>query len=140
MKTIAHFDLDIFPPSANHLQQSTRSGIRYDTPEYKQFKRDFAALVGDKLAHLKEYDGKLLALMIRFHWSGWFTKSRKLRKGRDVSNRIKALEDAIYKAMGIDDAHTVCVCAFKEPPQEGRDASIVFDVLDVTSGFSVHLI
>jgi hypothetical protein len=124
MKLLAQFDLDIFPPSVNHMHHSPRAGFRYDSPEYKQFKRDFTALVGDKLKPLAAYDGHPLSLAVFFHWSGWYTKAGDIRKGRDVSNRYKAIEDAVFKAIGIDDSLNVHARAIKEAPIPNRDKFI----------------
>jgi Holliday junction resolvase RusA-like endonuclease len=128
MKLLAEFDLDIFPPSVNHMHHSPRAGFRYDTAEYKQFKQDFAAMVGDKLKPLAAYDGLPLGLSVAFHWSGWHTKDGKIRKGRDVSNRYKAIEDAVFKAIGIDDSLNCVVHCYKREPVAGRDKFIKCEI------------
>lgn len=124
MKLLAQFDLDIFPPSVNHMHHSPRAGFRYDTAEYKQFKQDFAAMVGNRLEPLRAYEGCPLSLAVYFFWSGWFTKAGQIRKGRDVSNRYKAIEDAVFKAIGIDDAFNYEPKQYKRWPLPNRDKFI----------------
>jgi hypothetical protein len=130
MILLAQFDLDVFPPTANHIQQSTRSGRRYDTPEYKAFKAKFSALVGDRLKPLKAHEGKRLCLAVVYRWSGWFTKSGAIRKGRDTDNRLKGLQDSIFKAIGIDDAFNVMPLQQKDWPEPGRDKYIECRIYD----------
>jgi len=130
VKLLAQFDLDVFPPTANLLQRSSRTGIRYDTAEYKAFKAQFAAMVGKRLAPLKAHEGMSLSLAVVYRWSGWFTKSGENRKGRDVSNRYKALEDAVFKAIGMDDAYNVMPLMQKAHPESGRDKYVECRIYD----------
>ena len=130
MQLLAEFDLDLFPPTANHIQQSTRSGRRYDTTAYKVFKAQFTALVGDRLKPLKAYEGKALCLAVVYRWSGWFTKTGAIRKQFDASNRFKAMEDAIFKAICIHDAYNVLPLMQKAWPEPGRDRYIECRIFD----------
>ena len=130
MQLLAEFDLDLFPPTANLLQRSSRSGIRYDTTAYKVFKAQFSALVGESLKELKAHEGKALCLAVVYRWSGWFTKTGAIRKQFDASNRFKALEDAIFKAIGMDDAYNVMPLMQKTWPEPGRDRYIECRIYD----------
>lgn len=120
MQLIWEATLPIFPPSVNH-QTGSNGRQRFDSAEYKQFKRDFQTLVGNDLKFVQAYANEPLALHVWFHWSGWITKAGDIRKRRDASNRYKAIEDAVFNAAGLDDSLNVYGAFGKSLPEGEED-------------------
>ena len=123
MKLIAEWELTAFPPSANELQKTSyKNKVRYDTEEYKLFK-DHAALelYEQGKPEVVILAGKALALVTVFHWSGWFRKDGEICQRKDVSNRYKAIEDAIFRHIELDDSYNIAPLPLKAKPIAGKD-------------------
>lgn len=138
MKLLATWEMDVFPPTTNHMQRTDyRSNIRYDTKEYQQFKRNTQALMTYQgIPNLMPYADSPLSLVVSFHWSEWFTKAGEIRKNRDVSNRYKAIEDAIFRFIGIDDSRNIVPIPVKALPEGSRDKYITAQLYLIDSPIS----
>lgn len=104
------------PPSSNHIYSTIyQTGRRAKTRDALQFESDFSkwALVnGYKLGvlknHLQTFNKKNIKL--KFERKFYFLKEKiyykdgKIKK-LDVSNYIKMIDDALAKAINIDDCH-----------------------------------
>lgn len=93
-------------------------GKKWLTDEGKRFKRDATLLIKAKQLKLKNYH-KTETLTIHFRFG--------LSRDMDVSNAIKALEDCVADALGIDDIIFRGLTATKEKVAKGKEF-IAFDI------------
>lgn len=128
MKQLAEWVIyGCWPPTLNTAYVNTDKG-RSSTQALRDFKRDCKALV--QIQGLPNADDlakcEVFFLELHFIWSGWFKKDGQLKKHLDVSNRIKAIEDAICEAIGIDDGLIASPIALKRKPiHEKEDKAIL---------------
>lgn len=88
-------ELDMLPPSVNHMYRPTRNGGKALTDEALTFRGLVAAeLLGCSIP-------AVAPLVLNF----WFTFPNKRRS--DGDNRLKALQDSIALALGFDDKRIV---------------------------------
>lgn len=85
-------ELDMLPPSVNHLYKSTGGGRRALTDEALTFRGLVAVTLHGQP---KPPEGAELVLSV------WLTYGNKRRQ--DADNRLKALSDALALALGYDD-------------------------------------
>lgn len=103
------FELNIFPPSLNQLYSTNRYGKRVLSKVGIDFKTTCDVLIRIKNLNSIGLRNNKLKLELDFFYP-WLTKKKKIAKA-DLSNRIKVIEDAIFKALGLDDSLVfVIVC------------------------------
>lgn len=125
MQVIQEWTMNCFPPSLNNMYPTSRAGHRFLSSEGKAFKNAFELEMNRQgWPCLIEYADHSFSLIVEFYWSGWFTKDGKLWTNRDVSNRYKAIEDAIFKKIQIDDSRNILPLPVKRYPEADKDQYI----------------
>ena len=94
MKEIIKVNLLGLPPTVNHLYRTSRSGVRYKTPQGREWQALTAAIIATAKTNRKPYSGDV-ALEIVFRTAD--------RRRWDMDNRIKALQDCLAMAGVIED-------------------------------------
>ena len=94
MKEIIKVNLLGLPPTVNHLYRTSRNGIRYKTPQGKEWQNTTAAIIAMAKTNRKPYSGDV-ALEVLFRTAD--------RRRWDMDNRIKALQDCLAMAGVIED-------------------------------------
>jgi Holliday junction resolvase RusA-like endonuclease len=99
------------PPSANHLYPTNKAGKRFQSAEATAFKDKVGWLLRAAMVEQgwEAPAGASLALQFTLHF-------RDSKRRHDLSNAIKAAEDAICAVLGIDDSRVVDLHA-----RRGRD-------------------
>ncbi len=93
------FEIPFMPPSVNQMYVNSRKlGVRFKSPELNLWEKRAGLYL--KMHHI-EHKG-LFRLEIDMH-SRWYNLNGTVKK-RDCSNYIKAIEDALFKAIGRDDS------------------------------------
>lgn len=82
------------PPTVNHLYRTSRNGIRYKTPQGKEWQNVTAAVMAAAKTNRRPYSGDV-ALEIVFRTAD--------RRRWDLDNRVKALQDCLAMAGVIED-------------------------------------
>ena len=118
--------LPCFPPTLNHQTKLGKGGFR-SSPEYKTFKSEAEYWLWEtgcpKIESLDQDD--VFYLHVDFFWSRWITKKNKPSMKLDCSNRYKAIEDAVFTYMGIDDALNFGFSGRKRSPSDEKDKYVV---------------
>lgn len=94
MRTLARVELTGLPPTVNHLYRTSRNGIRYKTPQGRDWQNTTAAIMAMAKTNRKPYSGDV-ALEILFKTAD--------RRRWDLDNRVKALQDCLAMAGVIED-------------------------------------
>lgn len=94
MRELARVELSGLPPTVNHLYRTSRNGIRYKTPQGKEWQNVTAAVMAAAKTNRKPYSGDV-ALEIVFRTAD--------RRRWDLDNRVKALQDCLAMAGVIED-------------------------------------
>lgn len=94
MKEIIKVNLLGLPPTVNHLYRTSRNGIRYKTPQGRDWQNTTAAIMAMAKINRKPYSGDV-ALEIVFRTAD--------RRRWDLDNRVKALQDCLAMAGVIED-------------------------------------
>lgn len=94
MRTLARVELLGLPPTVNHLYRTSRNGIRYKTPQGREWQNTTAAIMAAAKTNRAPYDGDV-ALEIVFRTAD--------RRRWDLDNRVKALQDCLAMAGVIED-------------------------------------
>ena len=94
MRTLARVELLGLPPTVNHLYRTSRNGIRYKTPQGKEWQNVTASIMATAKTNRKPYSGDV-ALEVLFRTAD--------RRRWDMDNRIKALQDCLAMAGVIED-------------------------------------
>ena len=94
MKEIIKVNLLGLPPTVNHLYRTSRNGIRYKTPQGREWQSTTAAIMAMAKTNHKPYSGDV-ALEVLFRTAD--------RRRWDMDNRIKALQDCLAMAGVIED-------------------------------------
>jgi Holliday junction resolvase RusA-like endonuclease len=105
---VINFTIPAMPPSVNKMYVSSRKiGVRFKSKELIEWQRISAF-------YLKKVEIKktLYCVEIEFCCSNWLNKDKTVKK-KDVSNFIKAVEDALSLAIGLDDSYFWLVSARK---------------------------
>lgn len=113
----------LWPPSVNNMFAHF-NGRRIASKEYRLFKQaaseDLQVLPDMSHAPHDHY-----GLEVGFCASDWYTAKGLLWSKKDASNRYKAIEDAVFEALGVDDSRNVAGKFYKLPVKEGRKVIIV---------------
>lgn len=94
MRTLARVELTGLPPTVNHLYRTSRNGIRYKTPQGREWQNNTAAIMAATRKNRKPYSGDV-ALEVLFRTAD--------RRRWDLDNRVKALQDCLAMAGVIED-------------------------------------
>ena len=94
MKEIIKVNLLGLPPTVNHLYRTSRNGVRYKTPQGREWQSVTAAIIAAAKTNHKPYSGDV-ALEVLFRTAD--------RRRWDMDNRIKALQDCLAMAGVIED-------------------------------------
>ena len=94
MRTLARVELQGLPPTVNHLYRTSRNGVRYKTPQGREWQNTTAAIMAVAKTNRKPYSGDV-ALEVLFRTAD--------RRRWDMDNRIKALQDCLAMAGVIED-------------------------------------
>jgi Holliday junction resolvase RusA-like endonuclease len=105
-------------------------------PKYKKFKKEFHDMINMDLAfveNLKEYNDPnytvKLHLNIGVPLDKFYTKKGTINKrGGDLSNYIKAVEDCLFSHTGLDDSQVIELNVQKHPDITGYSIEILFIV------------
>jgi len=100
------------PPQSNNMYVGARLGRRFPSKQLTAFKSQIQLIkLGMKLDEdQKGFKTQFINIPIKlhrkfyFHYSSVFTKKNTVKR-MDVSNRIKACDDALEVLFGIDDAY-----------------------------------
>lgn len=107
-------------PTANNLYLSMRGKggriMRIPSPQLRTFKESIRQLIAHKKGLFRTREGRdWYRLSIKIYMP-MLTKAGKVRRW-DISNRIKALEDAITEALGLEDSFiSVCLAEKVDDP------------------------
>lgn len=96
------------PPSTNHMYITLRNGMKFPSPELKAFQAEMETRRKGYPDQNERFpsQGEPLSLELQFFLNaGRLLKKDGTTKRWDVSNRIKAMEDAVAKLIGVDDRH-----------------------------------
>lgn len=94
MRELARVELLGLPPTVNHLYRTSRNGVRYKTPQGKEWQAFTAAIMAKAKTNRAPYGGDV-ALEIVFRTAD--------RRRWDLDNRVKALQDCLAMAGVIED-------------------------------------
>lgn len=111
--TSVRLELDMLPPSLNHMYRPTHRGGKALTDEALTF-RGLVAL---------ELRGQSVPADVPLVLSFWFTFGNKRRS--DGDNRLKALQDAIALALGFDDSRIVEWHGYTEVGPKPRTLAVI---------------
>ena len=96
-------------PTINHIY-GQRGFRRYIKKEGKELQDNIKDIVIKVSKNFKHKDEKLkLSIGVV---ENWYTKQGKIKR-KDVDNRIKFLQDCVFKALDIDDKYVWEVCCKK---------------------------
>ena len=94
MKEIIRVNLLGLPPTVNHLYRTSGNGIRYKTPQGREWQNVTASIMATAKTNRKPYSGDV-ALEVLFQTAD--------RRRWDLDNRVKALQDCLAMAGVIED-------------------------------------
>lgn len=112
--------VDTLPPSVNRMYRSGAFGRQVPTKELSVFKAQTKMKLAKQWLTVEPpkqdapYGLTLIFFMPDMQNKGWPKSAKSRFKKRDASNLIKAVEDAISEAIGIDDKNFVGVTVFKK--------------------------
>lgn len=108
----------IKPVSTNNMYKAVsrtmrgkRVAVTISTPELVNYKKEIKQALANGLRNFKDFDPEgryQLAIEVSYPKKEFFTLKGKLKQ-RDASNCIKALEDGIYEAIGVNDKQNLQV-------------------------------
>lgn len=123
MKEIIKVNLLGLPPTVNHLYRTSRNGIRYKTPQGKEWQNTTAAIIAMAKTNRKPYSGDV-ALEVLFQTAD--------RRRWDLDNRVKALQDCLAMAGVIEDDRQIQRLHVER--QAGPKTATVVTVLELDEG------
>lgn len=94
MATLLKIELSGLPPTVNHLYRTSRTGVRYKTPQGRDWQNVTASIIAAGRKGRKPYSGDV-ALSVVFHVAD--------KRRWDLDNRLKALQDCLSMAGIIED-------------------------------------
>ena len=128
--------IPFLPPSTNNMYGfDKRSGKRYLKKEGRKFQEKVKSITAQHMAKLNQLpDGPSTVLVVRFNVffgvlnKSWGEGAKTRYKRWDVSNRIKAVEDAIRGAL-LDDSHNfmITMAKFHEPDESKHRVEIYIE-------------
>ena len=119
MKEIIKVNLLGLPPTVNHLYRTSRNGVRYKTPQGKEWQNVTASIMAAAKKNPKPYGGDV-ALEIVFRTAD--------RRRWDMDNRIKALQDCLAMAGVIEDDRQIQRLHVEQ--QAGSQTATIVTVLE----------
>lgn len=120
MRTLARVELTGLPPTVNHLYRTSRNGIRYKTPQGREWQNNTAAIMAATRKNHRPYSGDV-ALEIVFRTAD--------RRRWDLDNRVKALQDCLAMAGVIEDDRQIQRLLVER--QTGSKTATVVTVLEL---------
>lgn len=115
-----------WPPSVNHTYMAGRRGMRFKSREAVSFEKAVAVhLWGKKLVV-----GPIarLRVEIKLVSPNWVTKKKTISK-IDLDNRLKAVLDAVFKKLGVDDRQVFEIEARKVEGSEKWCGIKIYEIL-----------
>ena len=119
-KMLINAELIGLPPTVNHLYRTSRNGIRYKTPQGREWQNTTAAIMAMAKTNRKPYGGDV-ALEVLFRTAD--------RRRWDMDNRIKALQDCLAMAGVIEDDRQIQRLLVER--QTGPKTATVVTVLEI---------
>ena len=119
-KMLINAELIGLPPTVNHLYRTSRSGVRYKTPQGREWQSVTAAIIAAAKTNHKPYSGDV-ALEIVFRTAD--------RRRWDLDNRVKALQDCLAMAGVIEDDRQIQRLHVER--QAGPKTATVVTVLEI---------
>lgn len=116
-KEEVQFEVGGLPPSSNHALLQTRSGRRFPSKEYKEWKE----LVG-KLEPQHIVDSEWYEVEVTYYFPLYY-KNGNLRK-KDHRNLNKYADDEFCKLLGIDDSKIKTGHDDKQDCKEGEERTV----------------
>lgn len=123
------------PPSTNHLYSTNRQGRRFLSKEGQAFKLEVKQRV---VLYMSSYAGppigkddalivtvELSLLKSSIYNKGWPEQAKTRYKKMDLDNRCKALLDATFEGLGLDDSQVFQLSMFKKESSLEEGCSIV---------------
>lgn len=101
---VLSFSIPYKPLTTNHIYGQRKFGGRFLKPEVVKFKKEVEIILKDKSLN---YDEKTEYIEIEYYFylSNFYTKKGLInKKSGDIDNFKKALQDSIFKSLGIDDS------------------------------------
>lgn len=130
MNTILDVAVPFLPPSTNALYANVRGRGRVKTTVYEKFVNEVSLFFMNTLTGNEPVanGGKGHALVITVFLPNMFTVSKKAASrftAFDASNRLKPIEDAIVRLVGIDDKCFVDTSIRKRKGPEGFHVALI---------------
>lgn len=124
---------NLLPTSVNSNMKTTKGGRVYKSGEAKKITKQVKYMIDEIYPHVKEsinerFDPKRHCFSVEFYFytRDFYTKKKEVsHKSGDVDNRVKNIQDDVFKAIGIDDRYVTELRACKLPADE-LDQTIVF--------------
>ena len=120
MRTLARVELTGLPPTVNHLYRTSQNGVRYKTPQGREWQALTAAIMATAKTNRKPYSGDV-ALEVLFQTAD--------RRRWDLDNRVKALQDCLAMAGVIEDDRQIQRLHVER--QAGPKTSTIVTVLEI---------
>ena len=120
MRTLARVELQGLPPTVNHLYRTSKNGIRYKTPQGREWQNNTASIMAVAKTNRKPYGGDV-ALEVLFRTAD--------RRRWDLDNRVKALQDCLAMAGVIEDDRQIQRLLVER--QTGPKTATVVTVLEI---------
>lgn len=103
-----HLTIPGLPPSVNHLYPTVRGGRVLSTEARAWYVTVAGACT---VARIPAFASRKTPLMLELRFVG-------MTYQRDISNAIKAAEDALAAALGFDDRYVAYLSAARVPPEQ----------------------
>lgn len=126
------FEVPMLPPSENKMYSWDPMKKRpYKTKECSNFKSNFQMFCPP----IQFKEGERIVVAVEYY-GDWYYKNGKVRK-KDGQNLQKAVYDALFEKIGIDDCHLWMWCGKKI--QSDHDKMVItIEVLDGNAGTGVQ--
>lgn len=120
MGELVKVNLSGLPPTVNHLYRTSRNGVRYKTPQGREWQSTTAVIMAMAKTNHKPYSGDV-ALEVLFQTAD--------RRRWDLDNRVKALQDCLAMAGVIEDDRQIQRLHVER--QAGPKTSTIVTVLEI---------
>ena len=120
MRELVKVNLLGLPPTVNHLYRTSRNGVRYKTPQGREWQNTTASIMAVAKTNRKPYSGDV-ALEVLFRTAD--------RRRWDLDNRVKALQDCLAMAGVIEDDRQIQRLLVER--QAGAETATVVTVLEL---------